>query len=73
VATALASVSPTVPLLVGGQGVRNEQVAAALGADRWAPDLRGALAVIDEVIDTPARRHRPADRGGNAAGVAPVG
>jgi hypothetical protein len=53
--------------------VRNEQVAAALGADRWAPDLRGALAVIDEVIDTPARRRRPADRGGNAAGVAPVG
>ncbi len=60
-AEALRAVVPDVPLLVGGQGVRNAQVAAALGADHWAPDLRGALAVIDEVVAAPApRRADPA-------------
>lgn len=58
VATALRSSCPDVPLLVGGQGVRNEEVAAALGADHWAADLRGALAVVDEVVDAPARGRR---------------
>jgi methanogenic corrinoid protein MtbC1 len=54
-ASALRASAPGVPLLVGGQGVRNAQVAAALGADHWAPDLRGALAVVDELVDAPAR------------------
>jgi methanogenic corrinoid protein MtbC1 len=73
VATALRSTRPGIPLLVGGQGVRNDQVAAALGADHWAPDLRGALSVIDELVDAPARRRRGADQDRDPARLAPGG
>lgn len=73
VAAALRSTCPGVPVLVGGQGVRNQQVAAALGADHWAPDLRGALAVIDDLVNTPARRHRAVGPEPDAAGAVPRG
>jgi MerR family transcriptional regulator, light-induced transcriptional regulator len=45
---------PGVAVLVGGAGVADEAAATRLGADGWARDGRGALALLDELA--PGRR-----------------
>jgi len=52
---------PDVVVLVGGQGVLNDDVAELVGADRWAADLREAVAVVDEFVEAtrPRRRATP--------------
>lgn len=49
---------PDVVVLVGGQGVLNDDVAELVGADRWAADLREAVAVVDEFVEAPRPRRR---------------
>ncbi len=39
-----------VPVLVGGSSIRDEQHARALGADGWAPDGPGAVALLESWI-----------------------
>ncbi|AKG45928.1 cobalamin-binding protein [Streptomyces xiamenensis] len=61
-----------VPVLAGGAAFGADgRYARLLGADGWAPDARGATAVLDggagRRASPPARRCRPADRGGSAA------
>ncbi len=51
---------PDVVVLVGGPGVLNDDVAGMVGADRWASDLREAVAVVDSVVDAPRPRRRAA-------------
>lgn len=46
VIAAVRSVVPRVPIVVGGQAVRNEDVARVLDADAWAPDGRRAVSTI---------------------------
>lgn len=57
VAEAVAAVRAAVPdaaVFVGGAGVANGVAAARLGADGWARDGRGALALLEELA--PGRR-----------------
>jgi methanogenic corrinoid protein MtbC1 len=51
-AEAIAAVRATadVPILAGGHAVRDEQHAASLGADGWAPDGRTAVVVLDALV-----------------------
>jgi len=46
---AVRAVDPSVAVVVGGQGVRNAEVAALIGATGWAPDGPGAVALIEEL------------------------
>jgi len=55
---AARAVDPDVPVVLGGQGVRNGEVAELLGATAWAPDGAGAVALIGEL----ATRRPAADR-----------
>ncbi len=55
---------PDVVVLVGGQGVLNDDVAELVGADRWAADLREAVAVVDEFVEAPRPRRRPTPTSG---------
>lgn len=41
------AVSPATPILVGGQAIRNEDIARLLDADAWASDGRSAIDVIE--------------------------
>lgn len=43
---AVRRVGPAVPIVIGGQGVRNPDLADVLDADGWAPDGRTAVATI---------------------------
>ena len=47
---ALRATAGDVPILVGGQAVRDERHASALGADGWAADGRSAVAVLDVLV-----------------------
>lgn len=46
VISAVRYVVPDVPIVVGGQAVRNEDIARVLDADAWAPDGRRAVSTI---------------------------
>ncbi len=52
---AVRLVTPTVPIVIGGQGIRNADLANILDADEWAPDGRTAAAVISRLhpLDPP--------------------
>lgn len=50
---AVRAVAPTVPVLLGGQAVRNPEIAALHGATHWAADGAQAVALI---ADLPAPR-----------------
>ncbi len=54
---ALRAATPDLPVLVGGPGVLNDEVAAAVGADLWAPDIRSAL----DLLSSGAPTRRPAE------------
>ncbi|MEJ7585263.1 MAG: B12-binding domain-containing protein [Acidimicrobiales bacterium] len=41
---------PSVPILIGGGGIRDKEHASSLGADCWAVDGRGALGVIEDLV-----------------------
>ncbi len=47
VVTAVRAAMPLVPVVLGGQAVVDEEHALALGAQAWAADGRGAVAVIE--------------------------
>ena len=47
--TAIRRVAPDVPVVLGGQGVRNADVAMVVGASGWAADGAGAVALISEL------------------------
>jgi len=66
----IRTAAPTVPIVVGGQAVRNEGVAEVLDADAWAPDGRTAVPTI---IHAQCRRRpvEPPDR--DVETRAPVG
>lgn len=49
--TAVRSVVPRVPIIVGGQAVRNDDVASVLEADGWAPDGRAAVRLLAHLPD----------------------
>lgn len=56
---AIRQVDADVPIVVGGQAVRNPEVAALLAATAWAPDGRAAVAVIESLVAArPTRRTR---------------
>lgn len=44
---------PDTPVLLGGQAVGNEEVAAAAGATCWAPDLAGVIELIEQQLPMP--------------------
>ena len=46
---AVRVVDAQVPIVLGGQGVRNAEVAVLLGASGWAPDGPGAVALIEDL------------------------
>lgn len=46
---AIRLAAPTIPIVIGGQGVRNPDLASILDADDWAPDGRTAAATISNV------------------------
>lgn len=48
--TALRRALPDVPVLVGGGAVRRREEAVVLGADDWAPDALGAVALLEVVV-----------------------
>jgi excisionase family DNA binding protein len=50
---AVHAVAPDVPVVLGGQGVRNAEVASLIGASCWAPDGAGA---VEAVLGLAARR-----------------
>jgi hypothetical protein len=54
---ALRAAAPDLPVLVGGPGILNDEVAAAVGADLWAPDIRSAL----DLLSARAPARRPSD------------
>ena len=59
---AVRVVAPTVPIIIGGQGVRNPDLASVLDADAWAPDGRTAATTVSNARPrsptpgTPVRR-----------------
>jgi excisionase family DNA binding protein len=46
---AVRAVAPDVPVIVGGLGVRNPEVAATVGATAWAPSGAGAVALVAQL------------------------
>lgn len=48
--SALRRALPDVPVLLGGGAVPGREEAVALGADDWAPDALGAVALLEVVI-----------------------
>lgn len=46
---ALRGAHPELPIVLGGQGVRNEEVAGLLGATTWAADADEVVATIDQL------------------------
>lgn len=57
VVAAVRRVLPDVPVLVGGQAVRNPEMAALTGATGWAEDGAGLVAALEDLVK--ARRPRP--------------
>lgn len=57
VIAAVRQMLPDVPVLVGGQAVRNPEMAALTGATGWAEDGAGLVAALDDLVK--ARRPRP--------------
>lgn len=55
---AVRAVAPEVPVLLGGQAVRNPEVAAMAGATHWAADGAEALTIINELGDARPTRTR---------------
>jgi excisionase family DNA binding protein len=58
VVTAVRAVDPDVPVLVGGQAVRNAEVGSLTGATAWAPDGRAFADLVEGLL--PRRRGVPA-------------
>ena len=56
VVAAVRRVLPEVPVLVGGQAVRNPEMAALTGATGWAEDGAGLVAALEDLVK--ARRSR---------------
>ncbi len=57
---AIRAAVPTVPIVIGGQGVRNPDLASILDADGWAPDGRTAASTIAAVqARSPKGAERP--------------
>lgn len=42
--------APGCPVLLGGQAVRNPEVAAIVDADAWAPDGESAVALVEDLV-----------------------
>ncbi len=59
VIAAIRLAAPAVPIVIGGQGVRNPDLASILDADDWAPDGRTAAATISNVRARSGPRRRP--------------
>ncbi|MGH9009549.1 MAG: helix-turn-helix domain-containing protein [Acidimicrobiia bacterium] len=60
VVAAVRRVLPDVPVLVGGQAVRNPEMAALTGATGWAEDGAGLVAALEDLIKTRRPRPQPA-------------
>jgi excisionase family DNA binding protein len=50
VAQAVRDAAPGCPVLLGGQAVRNPEVAAVVDADAWAPDGESAVALVEGLV-----------------------
>ena len=59
----LGQLDPPVPVVVGGQGVLNDDVARLFGADAWAADMRGAVDAVNALA-----AHQPNLCGSGATG-----
>ena len=57
---ALRLAHPGLPVVLGGQGVLNEEVAGLLGATTWAPDADAVVAEIGKLAATRRRARRAA-------------
>lgn len=60
----LVHIDPPVPVVVGGHGVLNDDVARLLGADAWAPDVRGAVGAVNALVAARGRASRGNGRPG---------
>ena len=58
---ALRRVLPGVPVLVGGQAVRNPEMAALTGATGWAEDGAGLVAALETLMKPRRRPPQPAE------------
>ncbi len=73
--TKVRAVAPNTPILVGGQAVRNEDVARLLDADEWAADARSAVAIIEQLTDhgqSGTRSERSTGAGSGAGSTMPA-
>ncbi len=73
--TKVRAVAPDTPILVGGQAVRNEDVARLLDADEWAADARSAVAIIEQLTDhgqSGTRSERSTGAGSGAGSTMPA-
>lgn len=55
VIAALRAQLPDVPIVLGGQAVRNPEIAEVAGADMWAPDIAGMIEHLERLAPRPRR------------------
>lgn len=65
----LSQLDLPVPVVVGGQGVLNDDVAHLLGADAWAADMRGAVSAVDALAARRPSVYRSGVRGDGPARI----
>jgi len=55
VIAALRAQLPDVPIVLGGQAVRNPEIAEVAGADMWTPDIAGMIEHLERLAPRPRR------------------